>query len=92
MGTTIDCSCCHNEDKRMEIRYGEKQYSFKIMASFILIFSFLQQRIPNLDEDKKFCTRDDKTCRDEKNPLKRRILLNEEDEVGNVKIIIPCLE
>ena len=40
MGGTLKCSCCSNEDKKNEIRYGTKQYSFKIMASLYFINLF----------------------------------------------------
>ena len=40
MGTSLKCSCCSNEDKKNEIRYGTNQYSFKIMASLYFINNF----------------------------------------------------
>ena len=36
--------------------------------------------------------RDNRIYKNERNPLKRPILLNQEKEIGNVKIIIPCQE
>ena len=40
MGTTIKCSCCSNEEKKNEIRYGTNEYGFKMMASYNFIYSF----------------------------------------------------
>ena len=36
MGTSIKCSCCNQEETKNEIKYGSKQYDFKIMASLNL--------------------------------------------------------
>ena len=40
MGGTIKCNCCNQDEKRNEVKFGNKQYEFKIMASFNFINLF----------------------------------------------------
>jgi len=44
MGTSLKCSCCGNEEKTNEIRYGINQYGFKVLVSFNLISFIFNNR------------------------------------------------